>query len=138
MTQLELSKRIAAIVVYGHISLFMFGLVVMLMGPYDRLDTLQMILMGSPLLAAIGLSAFLWMSKLPRDDHSGNADPSWARMCTMISSTFIVALFATYAIAAFNNNMDIAILKLVVGAIETVLGTYMGVIRDTLFPKSAE
>lgn len=138
MTQLALSKRIASIVIYGHVFLFMFGLIVMLVGPYDKIDTLQMILMGSPLLAAIGLSAFIWMSKLPANDQSAEADPAWARLCTVVSSIFILALFAAYATAAFNHNMDISILKIVVGAIETVLGTYMGVIRDTLFPKSAE
>ena len=57
MTKLQLAKRIASIVVYGHILLFAFGLVIMLISPYDRADTAQMILMGSPLLAMVGISA---------------------------------------------------------------------------------
>ena len=56
MTKLALAKRIASIVVYGHILLFAFGLIVMLVGPYDKEDTAQMLLMGSPLLAMVALS----------------------------------------------------------------------------------
>ena len=74
MTRLALAKRIAAIVVYGHIVLFAFGLLVMLASPYNKSDTAQMILMGSPLLAMVGLSAYRFMANLPGKDETSVVD----------------------------------------------------------------
>jgi hypothetical protein len=136
MTKLQLAKRIAAIVGYGHIALFAFGLVVMLVGPYNTADTAQMILMGSPLLAMVGLSAFRFMGNLPDKDTSQAADPSWSLMSTIATSAFIAALFAVYGLASLNTSISSSVLKFLVGAIETVLGGYLGVNKDLMFPDS--
>lgn len=137
MTKLQLAKRIANIVVYGHITLFIFGLVIMIISPYDRLDTLQMILMGSPLLASVGLSAYIFVSRIAGPDTTAVQDSSWVTMSTVTTMIFILALFATYAAAAFNTTLPASTLKIMTGAIETVLGVYLGVNRDTLFPEKA-
>jgi hypothetical protein len=135
MTKLSLSKRIAAIVVYGHIALFAFGLIVMLVSPYNKADTAQMILMGSPLLAMVGLSAYRFVANLPSKDETNEADKAWVSMSTNTTAAFIIALFATYAVAAMNTTISVTTLKFIVGAIETALGGYLGVTRDTLFPE---
>jgi hypothetical protein len=137
MTKLQLAKRIASIVVYGHVLLFVYGLFVMLVSGYDRLDTFQMILMGSPLLAMVALSAFRFMAALPPADTTEPADPSWSTMSTVVTAAFLIALFATYTVAMFNTAVEASVLKIIVGAIETVLGGYLGVNRDTLFPDKA-
>lgn len=137
MTKLQLAKRIASIVVYGHILLFAFGLVIALVSPYDRADTAQMILMGSPLLAMVGISAYRFMSNLPDADTTPNVDPAWARMSTTTTVIFLVALFAAYATAAFNSAILVSSLKFIVGAIETILGAYLGINRDVMFPEEA-
>jgi hypothetical protein len=136
MTKLDLAKRIAAIVVYGHLVLFAFGLVVMLIGPYNTADTAQMILMGSPLLAMVGISAYRFMGNLPKQDTSEVADPSWSLMSTITTGSFIAALFAVYVLASVNTSISSTVLKFLVGAIETVLGGYLGVNRDLMFPDS--
>src|SRR5882757_6337500 len=118
MTKLDLAKRIAAIVVYGHLALFAFGLTVMLIGPYNTADTAQMILMGSPLLAMVGLSAYRFMANLPDDDNTAPADRAWVRMSTITTTAFIVALFITYGVAALNTTISVNILKFIVGTIE--------------------
>jgi|SRR5215510_5221711 len=138
MTKLSLAKRIASIVVYGHILVFAFGLVVMLIGPYNTSDTAQMILMGSPLLAMVGLSAYRFMANLPNKDETPPADEAWVRMSTITTAAFILALFATYGVAAFDTAISVTVLKFIVGAIETVLGAYLGVNRDVLFPEEAK
>jgi len=135
MTKLALAKRIASIVVYGHILLFAFGLIVMLIGPYDKEDTAQMLLMGSPLLAMVALSAYRFMSTLPQKDSSDVEDKDWVRMCTITTFMFILSLFAVYFVAAINTHIPVTTLKFIVGGIETVLGAYLGVNRDTLFPE---
>jgi hypothetical protein len=135
MTKLSLSKRIAAIVVYGHMALFAFGLIVMLLSPYSKTDTAQMILMGSPLLAMVGLSAYRFVSSLPPKDETGPADKTWVSMSTNTTAAFIIALFAVYAVAAMNTAISVTTLKFMVGAIETALGGYLGITRDTLFPE---
>lgn len=134
MSKLQLAKRIASLVVYGHILLFVYGLIVMLISGYNRLDTFQMILMGSPLLALVGTSAYRFMAALPDADTTGPTDPSWVRMSTFTTVIFLAALFATYTAAMFNTEVEISILKIIVGSIETVLGIYLGINRDTLFP----
>jgi hypothetical protein len=136
MTRLSLAKRIASIVVYGHIALFGFGLMVMLASPYSKSDTAQMMLMGSPLLAMVGLSAYRFMANLPSQDETARADEAWVNMSTIASSAFIIALFVAYGVAALNTSISITILKFIVGAIETVLGGYLGVSRDVLFPEN--
>jgi hypothetical protein len=137
MTKLQLAKRVAAIVVYGHVALFAFGLIVMLVGPYNTADTAQMILMGSPLLAMVGLSAYRFMGNLPDKDTSPPADQAWCLMSTVTTSAFIVALFAVYTLAALNTSISSTVLKFLVGAIETVLGGYLGVNKDLMFPDKA-
>jgi len=137
VTKLQLAKRIASIVVYGHILLFAFGLVIMLISPYDRADTAQMILMGSPLLAMVGISAYRFMANLPDADNTPKVDRAWERMSTSTTVIFILALFATYATAAFNTALPINSLKFIVGAIETILGGYLGINRDVMFPEEA-
>ncbi|MET4358339.1 hypothetical protein ABIC08_008316 [Bradyrhizobium sp. RT9b] len=137
MTKLQLAKRVAAIVVYGHVALFAFGLIVMLVGPYNTADTAQMILMGSPLLAMVGLSAYRFMGNLPDKDTSPPADSAWCLMSTVTTSAFIVALFAVYTLAALNTSISSTVLKFLVGAIETVLGGYLGVNKDLMFPDKA-
>jgi len=114
-----------------------FGLIVMLVGPYNTADTAQMILMGSPLLAMVGLSAYRFMGNLPDKDTSPPADPAWCLMSTVTTSAFIVALFAVYALAALNTSISSTVLKFLVGAIETVLGGYLGVNKDLMFPDKA-
>ncbi|MGJ5181865.1 hypothetical protein ACQR16_34495 [Bradyrhizobium oligotrophicum] len=137
MTKLQLAKRIAAIVVYGHIFLFAFGLLITLVSPYDRADTVQMILMGSPLLAMVGISAYRFMSNLPPADTTSSADPAWVRMSTATTVAFLVALFAAYAAATVNTAIHVNSLKFIVGAIETILGAYLGINRDVMFPEEA-
>jgi hypothetical protein len=137
-SKLQLAKRIASLVVYGHVLLFVYGLMVMLVSGYDRVDTFQMILMGSPLLAVIALSAFRFMAALPTNDTSETADQSWVAMSTIVTALFLFALFATYSMAMFNTSADSSTLKIIVGAIETVFGGYLGVNRDTLFPDKTQ
>ena len=134
MTKLQLAKRVASIVVYGHILLFLYGLVVMLISGYDRQDTFQMILMGSPLLAMVALSAYRFMADLPDEDTSSKVDPAWSTMSVVVTIMFLLALFATYSTAMFNTSIESSVLKIMTGAIETALGGYLGVNRDTLFP----
>src|SRR5262249_39220076 len=117
--------------------LFGFGLVVMLKSPFDKSDTAQMILMGSPLLALVGLAAYRFMANLPAIDSTPQVDPAWSNMSTITTLAFLAALFTTYSMAAVDTNLTADILKFIVGSIETALGGYLGINRDTLFPDEA-
>lgn len=136
MTCLGLSRRIANIVVYGHLALFAYAIFVMLEGPYDKNDTIQMMLMGSPILSMTGLSAYKFISGLNPADQSPLADPTWVQMSTTVTSLFIVALLVVYSMAIFDSNVSMNTLKIIVGAIETTLGGYLGITRDVLFPEA--
>ena len=47
MTELSLSRRLSMMLVFGHIALFFFGLLVAAFGRLELTDAVQMILMGS-------------------------------------------------------------------------------------------
>ena len=138
MTELSLSRRLSMMLVFGHIALFFFGLLVAAFGRLELTDAVQMILMGSPLLAVIALSGFIHMMTnmtIPPDDPT--VDLSVARFLQFVVSTFIVALFIVYSMGLFRTEhiLNADSIKILVGSVETVLGGYIASIKDRLFVK---
>lgn len=136
MTRTLLSRRLTFILVFGHISLFFFGLLVAAFGRLELTDSVQMILMGSPLLAVVALSGFTQMlgaMAIPADDPL--VDSSVSKFVQLVSATFIVALFIVYSMGLFRteNVLSADGIKILVGSVETVLGGYISTIKDKLF-----
>jgi hypothetical protein len=133
MTELKLSSRLAQIVVYSHIALFAYGFIIVQFGTFDGTDAIQLILMGSPLLALVGLAAFNLVMRLPPNDDTHVANPIKVQMSMIVTSIFIVGLFAAYTVPMLDTTITKASIKFWVGAIETGLGGYIGVVKDTFF-----
>ena len=136
MTIHALARRLAMIMVYGHIALFLFGLMVVAFGRLELSDSVQMILMGSPLLAVValsGLDKIIGTMTIPQDDPA--VDPSVSRFLQFVTSIFIVALFVVYCMALFRTESILSAdgIKILVGVVETVLGGYVAKIKDRLF-----
>ena len=137
MTELRLSRQIAQIIVYGHVSLFIYGLVLIpLLTHLPLTDVAHMVLMGSPILALVATSAFKWVIANPQvDDESEAIDSVKVTMMRFVTLAFILSLFFIYSLALFRvPGMGPDTLKTTVGVVETVLGVYLGIIKDALFP----
>lgn len=136
MTQLRLSRRLATILVLGHILLFFYGLIVAAIGRLELTDSVQMILMGSPLLAVVALSGFghiVGRLTIPPDDPP--VDGSVSGLLQFVTLSFIGALFIVYSMGLFRteNLLSADGIKILVGSVETVLGGYIALIKDKLF-----
>lgn len=137
MTEREFVAKTAGILVYGHIGLFLYGLFgLATFGRMSLTDVTQTILMGTPVLAIVSVSAF---SHIVDGNHSkaspADADPVASKMIFRVCYAFIASLFFTYSLGIFPiSGFDADIIRMMVGAIETVLGAYIAVIRDKIFP----
>lgn len=126
------------ILVFGHVALFFFGLIVAGLGRLQLTDSVQMILMGSPLLAVVALSGFkhtMGRMHIPDGDTPVDASISFFYQC--IAASFLIALFIVYSMGLFRteNILSADGIKILVGSVETVLGGYIASIKDKLFVK---
>jgi hypothetical protein len=136
MTQLSLARRLSMVLVFGHIALFFFGLLVAAFGRLELTDSVQMILMGSPLLAVVALSGFVhMMTTMTIQSDDPPVDSSVARFLLFVVSAFIIALFIVYSMGLFRTERVLSAdgIKILVGTVETVLGGYIASIKDRLF-----
>jgi hypothetical protein len=139
LTELQLSKRLAEILVYGHLALFIYAFVVWAFGRFEGEDTAQVILMGSPLLATVSASAYQLIIKGSggKSDDTPLADPTQIRGTVIPVATFLVLLFMAYSTALVQTPIHVDFIKIGVGAIETGLGFYLAAARDRFFPPKA-
>lgn len=137
MTELALANRLARIVVYGHILLFVLGFAISFWGTVEAQDARQLILIGSPLLALVSTAAFEYIMRMPAIDNSALVNPGRSQMATVVTSVFVLLLFVAYSTAMFHTPLSADEIKFSVAAIETALGAYIGTVRDVFFPKRA-
>jgi hypothetical protein len=134
MTELRLARILAMIVVYGHILLFVYGFVIWQFGTLEGTETIQLILMGSPLLALVAVAAFDFVMHAQVSDSSPLADSIKTQMAIVVTGGFLAMLFFAYTITLFNTQITASAIKLLVGSVETAFGAYIGIIKDTFFP----
>lgn len=137
MSELQLSRRLAEIIVYGHGLLFFYALCIWQFGHLEGADVLQMVLTGSPLLALIGISAFRHVMAGNRADTTPPTDRTQRQMSQIACAAFIVALALVYTgglrrVPLLTSDT----LQILVGAIETTLGAYLGIIKDKFFVRA--
>jgi hypothetical protein len=132
-TELDLSRRLAEILVYGHGLLLVYAVVVWYVGHLEGTDIVQMLLTGTPIMAMAAVAAFTHVMYPPAQDLSPPAEATQARMSQAVTVAFLVLLFVAYTAGWARTPIQSDYLKLVVGAIETGLGGYIGIIRDKFF-----
>ncbi len=115
---------------------FFYGLVVAALGRLELTDSIQMILLGSPLFAVVVLSDFsLIIGNLVVAPDGRLVNNSTARFLQTVVYAFIVALFIIYSKGLFRTERVLSPdrVKILTGSVETVLGRYIAAIRDRLF-----
>lgn len=136
MNENGLARRLAFILVGGHIILFLFGLIVAVFGRLTITDSIQMILMGSPLLAVVAVSAFSHILQgRAIQDNGPDVDRGVSIFLQIVVFAFLGALFIIYAMGLFEtgNFANADTIKILVGSVETVLGGYIALIKDKIF-----
>lgn len=145
MTLLKHSRRVAIHLTLGHFLIFAYGIIIVVFGldgfsaGGDRSDMAQILLMCAP-LAMVSLAAFRRVSEGVTDADTPGPDnpPVAAEIATLqmrVIWGFLLMLFALYSLTLFSGvASDPSTIKLVIGTLETALGGYLMVIRETLFP----
>ncbi|MGC9419956.1 MAG: hypothetical protein ACP5EN_13395 [Rhodovulum sp.] len=137
LTEAAFARLIAAVLVVGHVLLFLFGLIVAVSGYLDFMDIAQLGLMASPMLMATAVPAFEFVAR-GITDHGSDDDPkvvrSAAYLILFVILAFLAALFILYGYGLARAGLSPDQIKIGVGAVETALGGYLGIIRRRLFP----
>ena len=136
MTDLKFSIRVARILLYGHLALFCFGLILAMTSPrFDIKDTVHVLLMGFPMLAATALAGMDYiLGRRTAVDEGSTVHTEVVQMTQVVCFGAIVLSFVVYALPYFELPLTVDDMKIVIGVVETVLGAYLAKIRDHLFP----
>jgi len=133
MTELKLKTRLAQIVVYSHVGLFIYAFIIAQFGTFEGEDAAQLFLMGSPLLALVAIAAFRAVMGFPVNDATQLANSTKVQMSITVTVAFVVLLFVAYTITMLDTTISVPSIKFAVGIIETALGGYIGIVKDVFF-----
>ncbi len=135
MTELQLSRRLAEILVYGHIVLILLAIVVAIFGHLEGLDVLQMVLTGTPVLAVSATTAFAHVIRGGSvEDHTKPAERTQRQMSQVVCYVLLGLIALVYLGGTWRGLAEQKEwLKVAAGVIETGLGAYVAVVRDYFF-----
>ncbi len=136
MTDLKFSIRVARILLYGHLALFCFGIILAARNDrFDIKDTVHVLLMGFPMLAATALAGVNHiLTRRTAVDEGNPVHPEVVRITQAVCFGAIGLSFIVYALPYFDSRLTVDDMKIVIGVVETILGAYLAKIRDHLFP----
>lgn len=138
MRQGQIRVAVAAIILFGHLLVFVFGLSIGLFGPLSQPDAIQTILMASPVLGLSAASALTFTLR-------GEAGIAKGRRVTGLFSavvlifpiSLILSIFAIFAAFVLQlNGFGPQQMKISLGGVETFFGIFLGSISQTLFGES--
>lgn len=134
--QATLRSVVAAIVVLGHIFLFLYAFFFLgLFGPLYAEDAMQVVLMSTPVIGATATSALNYViANEVRSAKGKLVSPLFALFCIAIPSILMLCIFVLYMLAASSTSQfGLTDLKLGLGVLETFFGVFVGAISKKLF-----
>lgn len=135
LTDQQLAGVAACIIVLGHLTLFCYAFVVLIfdLGYLDGVQTLLLVLMAAPLFVLVGHSAFEYViNNTSIVTRTEPASTPAIILVLSVPSVALVALIIVYSLAFFSQ-LDMTIIGVLLGLIETATGFYLGRIRDHIF-----
>lgn len=135
MTQGAIRNLVAALILGGHLSIFICALLLGLVGPLKGTDLVQVVLIGSPILCVTAGAALRFVLEGHSDVWKGSSvTATFASVVILIPSALIASVLVMfYAIFKQINGFGPNELKVGLGAIETFFGIFIGMISDKLF-----
>ena len=135
MYQGHIRTTVAAIILGGHLLVFVAGIALGLFGPLRGTDLVQVVLTASPILAVTATAAIRYVL----DNQSGIArGERTTALFSIVVITFPSVLigcifFLFWALYKQMQGFGPNELKIGLGAIETFFGGFIGLISDKLF-----
>ena len=136
MTELSLARYLGLTIIFSHFAIFVFAFFVAIAGRLEPIDILQMVLMGSPLLAALAIGAFSQIIAAGTTLRDETLGLHWTMplTCFAVVIAFIACLFWLYYQALVDRSTFSAdLLKVLAGALETFFGVFLGLINRIVF-----
>jgi hypothetical protein len=131
-------SSVAAIVIFGHLAVFIVALALGIFSILRGFDAIQTLLMASPILAAVALTAFTFVI-----DHQEGApdDPKvsgfYAVLCLIFPSVLIAIIMMLFFLFYLQlDRFGPDELKIALGSVETFFGVFLGAISKSLFGAS--
>lgn len=127
---------VALIVIFGHLIVFFAGF--MLLGVMTQelsTDFLQIVLMGSPVLAATSIAAVKYVLVTETEVVRGDiVNLTFTTIVVAIPLLLIAAILALFLVTYYRfEGFDLDKLKISVGVVETAFAAFMTAISDRLF-----
>jgi hypothetical protein len=136
MYQKQIRLSVGIIVIAGHISVFLFGFFILgiLTEPFSQ-DTLQIILMASPVLAATAVAALKYVLREEVGDDKGERVRwSFAVVTLGIPICLVAVILLLFLLAYYRaENFSLGSLKIALGFVETFFAVFMSAISEQLF-----
>ena len=136
MYQHQIRTLVALIVIFGHIGVFLFGFLMLgILVQNFSSDTLQIILMASPVLGATAVAAVKYILGQETATERGSlVDIGFAIVVISIPSILICMIGILFVITYYRlNGFSIDSLKISLGFLETFFAIFMTAISDRLF-----
>jgi hypothetical protein len=139
-TKAFVRNTVAVISIFGHLFVFGVALSLGVMSLLQGSDAIQTLLMASPVLSVIALSAFTHvLDTQVGDDDVSRVSALFAVICIIFPSILIISIMIVFYL--FYSQLDgfgPDQLKIVIGAIETFFGVFVGSISKSLFGGQAQ
>jgi hypothetical protein len=135
LRQSQIRTTVAVIILAGHFSVFLVGLLLGVFGPLGGTDAVQTLLMASPVLGVTATSALRFAL---RDEPQIADTKKVSGLFAFVTIFFPFALIACIAVVFAAVYKEVSgfgpdQMKITLGGIETFFGVFLGAISDTLF-----
>jgi hypothetical protein len=138
MLKSTVRNSVAVIVIFGHLAVFIVALALGIFSILRGIDAIQTLLMASPILAVVALTAFTFVI----DNQEGTTEQSkvstlYAALCIifpLILISIILILFFLFYLQL--DKFGVEELKIALGGVETFFGVFLGAISKSLFGTS--
>lgn len=126
---------VALIILLGHLAVFLSGLMLGIFGPLAGTDVVQMIVMTLPVLGATAFAALNYV--LANEQGVGRAykvSSGFAFIVVLFPVCLLSAIFAIFYFVYIQvPGMGPDNMKVSLGGVETIFGSYLGAISSRLF-----
>lgn len=136
MRQLDIRIAVALIVLFGHLLVFLFGFIFIgVLSASFNSDTLQVILMASPVLAATAIAALKYiLGEETTRARGALVSRAFAFTVIAVPVLLIALIFLLFLITYYRlNGFGIDALKVSLGTVETCFAAFLTSISKKLF-----
>ncbi|WP_155248967.1 hypothetical protein [Rhizobium leguminosarum] len=137
MYQDQIRSTVAFLIIIGHLAVFLAGLLLGVFGPLAGTDVIQIVVMALPVLGATAFAAINYILENEKGSQrlykvsSAFATVTIAIPLCLFAAIFLIFYCSYIQVQGFGpDNMKVSL-----GGVETIFGSYLGAISTKLFGK---